>query len=434
MSDYPDSWFKDGGAANSPGAAGASGEPTVPHRGGYAAEPTVQAPSPAYTPAAAGWPTGQPGGGTGPGSAWPEQPPIYGGQRDALGGPATGGRWSGGGWFSGGWAGWRQRWLRPRRILAVIGVVIALIIVATVGMYFYVNSKLVRKDILVNYTGRPAVGAGQNWLITGSDSRQGLTRKQELQYATGKLSDVGGQRSDTILILHIPSNGQPPVLISIPRDSYVPIPGLGSSKINAAFDFGGPKLLAQTIQNATGLHINHYMGIGFGGFVNVVNDIGGVRMCLPGPMRDPKAGLHLKAGCQNLNGGEALGYVRTRNFAISDLQREQDQRLFLKALLSKMTSPGVYLNPFAAIPAATGSAGSLTVDQGTSLYDLIKAAFALRNPETTTVPIATASYQTSAGISVLWDRTQALQLFNDIKTDAPIPHGLLTGSKSTATG
>jgi anionic cell wall polymer biosynthesis LytR-Cps2A-Psr (LCP) family protein len=157
-------------------------------------------------------------------------------------------------------------------------------------------------------------------------------------------------------------------------------------------------------------------------------------MCLPGPMVDPKAGLNLSAGCQNLNGGQALGYVRTRNFAISDLQREQDQRLFLKALLSKMTSAGVYLNPFAALPAATGSAGSLTVDQGTSLYDLIKAAFALRNPETGTVPIATASYQTSAGISVLWDRAQALQLFNDIKTDAPIPHGLLTGSKAAATG
>src|SRR5262249_7324733 len=433
MSEYPDSWFRDGGAANLPGAAGASGNPAVPP-GGHAGEPTVQAPSPASTPTAAGWPTGQPGGGPSPGRAWPEQPPLYGGQRDALGGQAAGGRWSGGGWFSGGWAGWRQRWLRPRRILAVIGVVIALIIVAIVGLYFEANSKLVRQDILVNYSGRPAVGAGQNWLIPGSDSRQGLTRKQELQYATGKLSDIGGQRSDTILILHIPSNGQPPVLISIPRDSYVPIPGAGTSKINAAFDLGGPKLLAETVQNATGLYINHYMGIGFGGLVNVVNDIGGVRMCLPGPMRDPKAGLHLRKGCHNLNGGQALGYVRTRNFAISDLQREQDQRLFLKALLSKMTSPGVYLNPFAAIPAATGSAGSLTVDQGTSLYNLIKAAFALRSPETTTVPIATAGYQTSAGVSVLWDRTKALQLFNDLKTDSPVPHSLLTGSKGAATG
>jgi LCP family protein required for cell wall assembly len=420
MSDFPDDWFKQGGAGHSPATPGAAGP---------SGDPTIQVPSPAYTPTAAGWAGAQPSPGPGPGSAWPEQPPPYGGQRGASGGPP------GARGFRGGGNGWRQQWLRPRRILAVIGVVIALIIVATVGMYFYVNGKLVRKDILVNYTGRPAIGAGQNWLITGSDSRQGLTRKQELQYATGKLSAISGQRSDTILILHMPSNGQPPVLISIPRDSYVPIPGYGSSKINAAFDIGGPKLLAETVQNATGLYINHYMGIGFGGLVSVVNDIGGVRMCLPGPMVDPKAGLKLKAGCQNLNGGQALGYVRTRNFAISDLQREQDQRLFLKALLSKMTSPGVYLNPFAAIPAATGSAGSLTVDQSTSLYQLVRAAFALRNPETTTVPISTADFQTSNdGVAVLWNRTEALQLFNALKNDTPVPRSLLTGSKALGTG
>ncbi len=423
MSEYPDNWFRGGGAGNSPGVPGGASASA----GG---DSTIQVPGSAYPPTAAGLPGASPGGGSTPGSAWPEQPPVYGGQRGALGGWAAGSG-SGG---SGGWSGWRQRWLRPRRISAVIGVVIALIIVATVGMYFYVNSKLVRQDVLVSYTGRPALGAGQNWLITGSDSRQGLTRKQELQYATGKLSAISGQRSDTILILHMPSNGQPPVLISFPRDSYVPIPGYGSNKINAAFALGGPKLLAETLQNVTGLYINHYMGIGFGGLVSVVNDVGGVRMCLPGPMVDPKAGLHLRAGCQNLNGGQALGYVRTRNFAISDLQREQDQRLFLKALLSKMTSAGTFLNPFAAIPAATGSAGALTVDQGTSLYDLVKAAFALRNPETTTVPVATASYQTSAGVSVRWDRNQALRLFNALKNDTPVPRGLLTGSKATATG
>jgi LCP family protein required for cell wall assembly len=440
MSEFPENWFRDGGAGKSPGMPGADplGEPTIPPRGasaagGFSGEPTVQAPGPGYSPTAAGWAGAagaQPGAAPASGGAWPEQPPVY-----QPGGPPGRGRRPGGYGGRGGWAGWRQRWLRPRWILLAVGVVIVAIIVATVGMYFYVNGKLVRQDILVNYTGRPALGAGQNWLITGSDSRQGLTRKQELQYATGKLSAISGQRSDTILILHIPSNGQPPVLVSIPRDSYVPIPGLGSSKINAAFDVGGPKLLAETVQNATGLYINHYMGIGFGGFVNVVNDIGGVRMCLPGPMKDPKAGLNLKAGCQNLNGGQALGYVRTRNFALSDLQREQDQRLFMKALLSKMTSPSVYLNPFAAIPAATGSAGALTVDQGTSLYQLIKAAFALRNPETTTVPISTASFQTSNdGVAVLWNRTEALQLFNALKNDTAVPRSLLTGSKSIGTG
>jgi len=327
-----------------------------------------------------------------------------------------------------------RRWLRPRRIFAILGLVIVVVIVATVGTYLYLNSKLVRADVLTDYAGRPGVGAGQNWLITGSDSRQGLTRVQERQLATGRLSAISGHRSDTILVLHIPANGLPPVLVSIPRDSFVPIPGHGSSKINAAFALGGPQLLAQTVQNVTGLYINHYMGIGFGGFVDVVDAVGGVNMCLPGPMKDPKAGLNLKAGCQTLDGAQALGYVRTRNFAVSDLQREQDQRLFMKALLSKMTSPSVMLNPFKALPAATGSASSLTVDQGANLYDLVKAAFALKGAKTTTVPIATADYQTSDGVAVLWDHARALRLFHALQNDTPVPRRLITGSKAAPTG
>jgi LCP family protein required for cell wall assembly len=164
-------------------------------------------------------------------------------------------------------------------------------VVATIGFYFYLNSQLHRQDVLASYSGRPAVGAGTNWLITGSDSRQGLTRKQERQLSTGV--DIGGQRSDTILVLHIPSGGGRPLLISIPRDSYVAIPGNGMNKINAAFSIGGPKLLAQTVQNDTGLYINHYMGIGFGGFVHVVDDVGGVRMCLKAPLHDQASGLNL---------------------------------------------------------------------------------------------------------------------------------------------
>jgi LCP family protein required for cell wall assembly len=316
----------------------------------------------------------------------------------------------------------------------MIALLVVVVIIVSVGMYFYVGSKLHDSDVLVDYNGRPAASAGTNWLIAGSDSRQGLTRRQERKLATGPLSDAEGERSDTILILHIPSGGGRPVLVSIPRDSYVPIPGHGESKINAAFDLGGPALLAKTIQSVTGLYISHYMGIGFGGFVSVVNAVGGVRMCLPGPMVDPKAGLNLKAGCQNLNGDQALGYVRTRNFALSDLQREQDQRLFIKALLSKLTSPSVLLNPFAIIPAATGSANTLTVSQGTSVYDLMHVAFALRNPETTTVPLANLDFQTpNDGVAVQWDQSRALRLFNDLKTDTPLPKGLISGSKAAAT-
>ncbi len=377
--------------------------------------------------AAAGRPAG--------GGAWPAQPPPRspgGASRIApAGAGGAGARPGAAGNAPGGGSGRRGRRLSPRRIIAVLAVVIALILVATVGMYFYFNSKLTRQNVLVDDPGRPAAAAGQNWLITGSDSRQGLTAAQERQLATGSLSAISGQRSDTILILHI--GGGRPVLVSIPRDSYVPIPGYGMNKINAAYDLGGPKLLAKTVQNVTGLYINHYMGIGFGGLVSVVNSVGGVNMCLPGPMVDPKAGLNLKAGCQTLDGAQALGFVRTRNFAESDLQREQDQRLFLKALLSKMTSLGTIANPFAIIPAASGSASALTVDQGTSLYNLVQAAFALRSPETTTVPIANASLQTPDGDAVQWNQSEALQLFNALKNDRAVPPGLLTGSKLTGT-
>jgi LCP family protein required for cell wall assembly len=460
MSEWPEGWFRGSGGANGPSGSanpGSSGDPTVgvPYPGAQAGAGGYGSGGAGGAGGAGGYGSGGAGGaggaggygsggaggaggaggygaggasGYGPGgrlssgsasgSAWPEQPPSHG--SPGRGRP----RGPGGG----------RRWLRPRRIIAMLALLLVVIIIASVGMFFYVNSKLVHTDVLLDYSGRPAAGAGTNWLITGSDSRQGLTRAQELQLATGKLSAISGERSDTIMILHIPSNGGRPVLVSIPRDSYVPIPGYGSSKINAAYDLGGPKLLAETIQNVTGLYINHYMGIGFGGFVDVVDDVGGVRMCLPGPMVDPKAGLNLKAGCQTLDGDQALGYVRTRNFAISDLQREQDQRLFLKALLSKMTSTGTLLNPFASVPAATGVASSLTVSDGTNLSDLLHAAFAMRNPETTTVPLANLDYQTpNDGVAVQWNQSQALQLFNDLKTDTPLPPSLITGSKAAAT-
>ncbi len=312
----------------------------------------------------------------------------------------------------------------------IIAAVILLLLIAAVGLYFYFNSKLTRVNALANYSGRPAAGAGTNWLLTGSDSRGGLTRTQEDQLALGH--DVTGARTDTIMVLHLSANGNPPILMSIPRDSYVQIPGYGYNKINAAYSLGGPALLAQTVQNATGLYISHYMGIGVGGLDGVVNDIGGVRMCIAAPMKDTNAGLNLQAGCQTLNGAQALGYVRTRNFAQGDLQREQDQRLLLKAVLSKMTSTGTLINPFASIPAANGSVKSLDVDQGTQLYQLAQVGFSLRNPETTTVPLG--GYATeSVGSVVLWDHAKATELFSDLANDRAIPASLLSGSSTSGT-
>ena len=346
-------------------------------------------------------------------NAWPAQPPS----RARTGG--TGGSGPRGG----------RRWLRPKRVLVILASLVVLAMLATVALYFSVSSKLTRINVLVPTS---FTSAGTNWLIAGSDSRGGLTAAQENQLALGR--DITGGRSDTIMLLHLPANGTRPTLVSIPRDSYVPIPGNGYNKINAAYAIGGPKLLIATVQNVTGLPVNHFMSIGFGGLVGVVNDVGGVRMCLKAPMKDPKAGLNLKAGCQTLNGDQALGFVRTRAFAEGDLQREQDQRVLLKGILAKMTSAGTLANPFAIIPAANGAASAISVDQSAGLSQLVSVAFALRNPVTTTVPLSPDPFaNTNVGSVVEWDTTLAKQFFNDLGHDQPLPKDLITSSSVQGT-
>ena len=350
------------------------------------------------------------------GAAWPAQPPARNwpgdGQPPRTRGPRGG-----------------RRWLRPKRILLILATLVVVVVLAGVGLYFNLNSKLTRVNVLVPTS---LTSAGTNWLIAGSDSRGGLSRTEEDQLALGH--DISGGRTDTILVLHMPANGTRPTLVSIPRDSYVPIPGHGYNKINAAYSLGGPKLLIQTVQNVTGLRVDHYMSIGFGGLVDVVNDVGGVTLCLPGPVKDPKAGVNLKKGCQTLTGAQALGFVRTREFPLGDLQREQDQRALLKSLLSKMTSPGTLINPFAVIPAARGAASSLTVDQGTGLSQLVSVAFALKDPVTTTVPLPADPFaSTSAGSVVEWDHAAAKVFFHDLATDTPLPKKLVTGGSVAGT-
>ena len=189
--------------------------------------------------------------------------------------------------------------------------------------YFWLNGKLNRSVAL---PATSLTSAGTNWLITGSDSRAGLSRAEIDALHVG--FDEGTLNSDSIMLLHMGSGR--PVLISIPRDSYVDIPGHGWNKINAALAYGGANLLIQTVEDVTGLKIDHYMGIGFGGLVAVVNKIGGVQICLKTAINDSYSGVNLSAGCHNLNGNQALAFVRDRHsFATEDLQRIQDQRAFL---------------------------------------------------------------------------------------------------------
>jgi LCP family protein required for cell wall assembly len=348
-------------------------------------------------------------------SVLPEAP----GRRVPPGGPP---RRSGG---RGGMVPPRRR--RGRLIRRIIAAVVVLFLVGGVVTWFWVDSSLHRVNALADYSGRPAQGAGTNWLVVGSDSRQGLTDAQAAQLHTGSAADVSGGRTDTMMIVHLPSNGTKPTIVSLLRDSQVDIPGHGQNKINAAYSFGGPALVAQTVEQATGLRIDHYAEIGLGGFASVVDDVGGVTMCLPQADNDSYAGINLPAGCQNLNGTNALGYVRSRHaFATSDFARTDHQRQFIGALASKLSSPGVFLNPFSFFPVLTDLPQALTVDNNDHLQNLLGLAWAMKGLSgggvtTTAVPIAGSN-----GSNLLWDKTKATELFNDLNTDTAVPASLVT--------
>ncbi len=305
--------------------------------------------------------------------------------------------------------------------------VLALVVVVLVGGFtLYLDSRLARVPALAEYDGRPAQTAGTNWLLVGSDSRANLSAEQQAALATG---DAGGNRTDTIMLLHRSSSG-PSTLVSLPRDSYVPIPGNGRNKINAAFSLGGPQLLVQTVEQATGLRIDHYAEVGFGGFAGVVDAVGGVNLCLDQALDDPAAGINLAAGCQDLDGAQALGFVRSRHlYANQDLGRIQAQRKFLAALLGKATSPSTIVNPLRLVPLATNGVGSLTVDEGTHVWNVVGLGRAISSGDlvNTTVPIA-GTPTLDVGSVVQWDKTRASAFFGDLAADQPIPADLLTTS------
>ena len=284
-----------------------------------------------------------------------------------------------------------------------------------------------RVAVFSDYADRPAAGAGTNWLLVGSDSREDLTPEQQAALATG--GDVGTGRTDTILLVHIPGlfSSAPTTMVSIPRDSYVDIPGHGMDKINAAFAIGGPALLAQTVEQDTGLRLDHYAEIGFGGFGDVVDALGGVRVCPADPIDDPLAGIDLPAGCQTLNGPEALGYVRTRATPRADLDRMIHQREFMSAMLHRAGNPAVWVNPWRwyAVPHAALSA--LAVDSAAHVWSLAALAWALHGTTSTiTVPIGESAVN-EVGDVLVWDANGAGTLFDALRTDSAIPQQVLDG-------
>jgi LCP family protein required for cell wall assembly len=304
---------------------------------------------------------------------------------------------------------------RGRKVLRVIGIVLAAWLAYLIVVPIIAWGQVERVDY-VPEGDRPERQPGTTYLLLGSDSRSGLSKEEQKEYGTGS---TAGQRTDTIMILYVPRRGEP-ALISIPRDSYLEIPGNGSNKINAAYSIGGPQLMTATVEQNTGLRIDKYVEVGFGGFVNVINAIGGVEMCLKDPIKDSDAHIDLEAGCQNLEGNDALGYVRARKSdARGDLGRVERQRQMLAAIAKKAASPATVLNPVRYWRLANSGADSLAVGKGTSMFSVARMLMAMGEASgkgglSLTVPISNPNATTSAGSSVLWDEEQAQAMFAEI--------------------
>ena len=244
---------------------------------------------------------------------------------------------------------------------------------------------------------RPGDQPGTTYLLVGSDARAGLA----------------GQRTDTIMLLHTGSG--PNLLMSIPRDSLVNVPGRGVTKINAAFALGGAPLLVRTIEGATGIRVDDYVEIGFTGFVRMVDAVGGITICPESAMRDRQARLNIPKGCQQADGKTALGYARSRKTqTLGDIDRARHQREVVSVIGSEVLSPWTVLNPVRYWRVVTGGAESVRVGEDTGPIAAGKFATAMTrvdgdNGLTCGVPIA--------DLVVNWDRERADALFDLIRTD-----------------
>ncbi len=270
---------------------------------------------------------------------------------------------------------------------------------------------------------RPAAGDGHTYLLVGSDSREGLTAAQKKALGTGSAE---GRRTDTIILVHVPSGSGKPALISVPRDSFLPIPGNGENKVNASFAIGGPKLLVRTLEQATGLRIDGYVEIGFGGFASVVDSLGGVDICVKNAIKDEKAHIDLEKGCQTLDGPTSLGYVRARySDPKGDIGRAERQRQFLGAVMKQAATPSTVLVPWRWWSFTHAAASSVYVGRETSLFDAYRILSTMRKVSSggtlsLVVPISNPNATTSAGSSVIWDEQRAKQLFTMLNEGTPL--------------
>ncbi|MBE1531714.1 LCP family protein [Actinomadura algeriensis] len=314
----------------------------------------------------------------------------------------------------------KRRW---PRVLIAVGVFVALIVAGLGGLVWQrqssYNGNIDRIQDVMPDADRPGpnVAGTENWLLVGSD------RRSETQ-TTGEGNDAwkpGQQRTDTIMLMHMPADRKKAYLISFPRDSWVEVPGYGRQKINAAFSYGGPKLLIQTIEGLTGVRIDHYGAIDFAGFESMVDALGGVTVNIKKSVYDPARKVNWQAGKQELNGEEALLFVRQRyNLPNGDFDRMKRQQALLRALAKKAADSGTLTNPLKLDRFMSALTKSISVDEGLSGGDLRSLALSMRNVRVSDVTFLTTPHKGTGMVQkqsvVFLDPQKAKVLFEAVKS------------------
>jgi LCP family protein required for cell wall assembly len=337
-------------------------------------------------------------------------------------------------------AGTGERPSRTRRVfgrhpvLGTLGILAALTItfvsLSAYAAFRNVYDSIHHLDVTAGELGKrpPKLNGSENILIIGSDSRSGTHGR----YGRG----IQGSRSDTSMLLHIPPTHTGAIVISFPRDTMVTIYGCladgnghpgqqaqpgGLEQLNSTFSYGGAPCLWKTLEQVTHIHIDHFVEVNFLGFKSIVNDVGGVPVCLPYAIRDPASRLNLPAGKSVVRGAQALAFVRERHIGLgSDLQRINRQQIFLASLAQKIKQSSSLTDPARLYTLVHDIASSLTTDTGLTFTDMYAIANSLKGLSTRALQFIMAPvvpYPSNPNDLVEFNQPSADELFRAIARD-----------------